>query len=123
MKKRAVLIKIVICSIILIDCSSNQEKLASSTVTVRTTPMNREVIGKWNRSCALCHLSGEAGAPIIGDKKSWSERLGKGEDVLVRSVVEGLNSMPPLGYCMACEIEDFRSMVSFMVRENLRNNN
>ena len=71
----------------------------------------------------MCHINGEAGAPIIGDTKSWSERLRKGEDVLIKSVVEGLKSMPPLGYCMACEIDDFKSMISFMVGKNLRVSN
>ena len=51
----------------------------------------------------------------MGDTDSWSERTLKGEDALIRSVLEGLNSMPPLGYCMACELEDFKSMVDFMV--------
>ena len=120
MKKQVRLAKIVICSIILLDCSSNPERLEGSSVVGEAAAMNSDVLGKWNRSCALCHINGEAGAPVIGDRKSWSERLRKGEDVLIKSVVEGLKSMPPLGYCMACEINDFKSMISFMVGENLR---
>ena len=123
MKKQVRLAKIVICSIILLDCSSNPERLEGSSVLGEGAAMNADVLGKWNRSCALCHINGEAGAPVIGDKKSWSERLRKGEDVLIKSVVEGLKSMPPLGYCMACEINDFKSMISFMVGKNLRVSN
>ena len=122
MKKTIRLGKIVVCSIMLLNCSSSLERREGSSVARETSPMNTEVLGKWNRSCALCHINGEAGAPIIGDQKSWSERLRKGESVLLKSVIEGLNSMPPLGYCMACELDDFTSMISFMVGENLRVN-
>ncbi|GJM14290.1 MAG: hypothetical protein DHS20C12_26930 [Pseudohongiella sp.] len=72
-------------------------------------------MGKWARSCALCHVSGVAGAPIVGNADEWGPRLGKGEEELMRSVIDGLNSMPPLGYCMSCEASDFRSMIGFMV--------
>jgi cytochrome c5 len=40
--------------------------------------------------------------------------LTQGRQTLLRHTVEGLNSMPPLGYCMACEREDFLSMIDFM---------
>ena len=123
MRKKVRLAKIVICSIILLDCSSNRESLEGPSVVGEEATMSTEVLGKWNRSCALCHVNGEADAPIIGDTKIWSERLRKGEDVLIKSVVEGLKSMPPLGYCMACEIDDFKSMISFMVGKNLRISN
>ena len=35
-------------------------------------------------------------------------------------MLEGLNSMPPLGYCMACEISDYRAMIGFMAGTNER---
>ncbi len=72
------------------------------------------VMGKWARSCALCHVTGVADAPLVGDRAEWQRRLAQGEDVVMRNVLEGLNSMPPLGYCMACEISDFRAMIGYM---------
>ena len=74
------------------------------------------VLGKWARSCALCHVNGEAGAPVVGDSEEWRRRLAQGEARVLRHVVEGYNSMPPLGYCMACEVDDFRAMIGFMAR-------
>ena len=68
----------------------------------------------WARSCALCHIDGNAGAPRVGDSDAWQPRLAQGRETLLRHTVEGLNSMPPLGYCMACEREDFLSMIDFM---------
>ncbi len=72
------------------------------------------VMGKWARSCALCHLSGEAGAPVVGDTAEWQRRLAQGEETILRHTLEGYNSMPPLGYCMACEVDDFRAMIAYM---------
>jgi len=75
-----------------------------------------EAMAKWARSCALCHLTGEANAPVVGDTEEWQQRLQKGEAALLNNVVNGINSMPPLGYCMSCEAADFRVMIDFMAR-------
>jgi cytochrome c5 len=71
-------------------------------------------MGQWTRTCALCHIRGEGGAPVLGDREAWSPRLAQGEEVLLEHTVEGLNNMPPLGYCMDCEEEDFRQIIRFM---------
>jgi len=73
-----------------------------------------EAMAKWARSCALCHITGEANAPVVGDTEEWQQRLQKGEAALLNNVVNGINSMPPLGYCMSCEAADFRVMIDFM---------
>lgn len=72
------------------------------------------VMGKWSRSCALCHVDGSAGAPRTGNTAEWQPRLAQGEAALLSHTIEGFNDMPPLGYCMACEREDFRAMIRMM---------
>ena len=86
--------------------------------TLRAVTVDEEVMAKWSRSCALCHITGEAGAPVVGDTAEWQRRLQQGEEAIINNVVEGLNSMPPLGYCMACEVSDFRAMVAYMAGLN-----
>ena len=76
--------------------------------------ISAETMAQWARNCALCHVRGEGGAPVLGDTAAWAERLAQGEDVLLRNTVEGLNNMPPLGYCMDCEEGDFREIIRFM---------
>ncbi len=71
-------------------------------------------IARWSRTCAMCHVDGEGGAPRMGDKVAWAERLVQGEETLLLHTIEGLNNMPPLGYCMDCEREDFRAFIRFM---------
>ena len=79
----------------------------------RQTP-DDEVLRKWSRSCALCHVNGNGGAPRLGQAEDWRPRLEKGRETLLAHTVEGFNNMPPLGYCMACEREDFLALIDFM---------
>lgn len=73
-----------------------------------------DVMEKWARSCALCHVNGQGGAPVMGDKAAWRPRLAKGEVELYLNTLEGFNRMPPLGYCMDCEATDFVAMINLM---------
>tara|TARA_B110000037_G_scaffold32002_1_gene38464 strand:- start:97 stop:465 length:369 start_codon:yes stop_codon:yes gene_type:complete len=98
--------------------SAAEPNLPSDSLSVTnpgaTDSAGSEAMAKWARSCALCHITGEANAPVIGDTEEWQQRLQKGEAVLLNNVVNGINSMPPLGYCMSCEAADFRVMIDFM---------
>jgi len=76
--------------------------------------ITKDVQGKWARSCVLCHVNGEGGAPRLGHPEEWQPRLAQGEAVLLRHAVEGYNNMPPLGYCQACEREDLRALIKLM---------
>lgn len=76
------------------------------------------VVGKFERSCILCHVNGEGGAPRIGYLAEWQSRLQQGSEVLLNHTIEGFNSMPPLGYCMACERADFQAMIQLMTEAN-----
>ncbi|MEE4299142.1 MAG: c-type cytochrome [Pseudomonadales bacterium] len=72
------------------------------------------------RSCAFCHATGNAGAPLVGDTESWAGRAAAGEAAMLRHTLEGLGAMPPLGYCMDCTEDDFRALIRFMVPASLR---
>ena len=50
----------------------------------------------------------------MGDSEAWASRLSQGNDRLLQNTVEGLNRMPPLGYCMDCSEEDFIAMIHMM---------
>ena len=73
------------------------------------------ILAKWQTSCALCHIDGNGGAPRIQNQADWNSRLSKSDDQFLQSTVEGLENMPPLGYCMACEETDFLAMIDFMI--------
>ena len=79
-----------------------------------------DTMEQWGRSCAFCHASGNAGAPRLNDVAAWRERVAAGEDQLLRHTLEGLNAMPPLGYCMDCTEADFRALIRFMIPAELK---
>ncbi len=83
----------------------------NQTLTARQTQM-------WAASCALCHVNGNAGAPVVGIAEHWQPRVAKGMQTLLQHTLEGFNSMPPLGYCMACETQDFNAMILFMSKNH-----
>ena len=88
--------------------------LAGAQASGASAPVNERAMALWARSCALCHIDGNAGAPRVGQAQEWGPRLAQGRETLLKHTVEGLNSMPPLGYCMACERDDFLVMIDFM---------
>ncbi|WP_258801657.1 cytochrome c5 family protein [Halomonas sp. DQ26W] len=49
-------------------------------------------------NCAMCHDSGLADAPVLGDAAAWASRLEAGTDALVASVIDGKGGMPPQGH-------------------------
>jgi len=99
------------------DAERSDAALANSSATtalVATVGAQQSTAELWSRSCALCHVDGTAAAPRIGNTEDWQPRLAKGRDTLLRHTLEGFGQMPPLGYCMACERDDFLALIDFM---------
>ena len=48
-------------------------------------------------ACIRCHESGQSGAPRIGDKAAWSQRISQGVDAVTKSAIRGHGSMPARG--------------------------
>ena len=60
----------------------------------RTSKSGEEVV---KSGCAVCHESGAAGAPKIGDKAAWAKPLAQGLDQLTKNATGGIRAMPPRG--------------------------
>lgn len=48
-------------------------------------------------ACIRCHGTGAGGAPKIGDKAAWSQRIAQGVDAVTKSAIRGHGSMPARG--------------------------
>lgn len=71
----------------------------------------------YNKTCAICHAGGAAGAPKTGDEKVWNQRIEeKGMDTLVKNASKGINAMPPKGMCFDCSDEDFKALIEYMAK-------
>ena len=112
-------ILIVLISLAGSGCSDNADEFSQKETqaiqlifdAAENTP---EVMEKWSRSCALCHVNGEGGAPRMGDASAWNPRIAKGNARLMVNTLDGFNRMPPLGYCMDCEGDEFAAMIKMM---------
>jgi len=81
---------------------------------IAVTVDSARVARLWSQSCALCHVTGVAGAPRSGNVDDWAPRLATGKPLLLKHTIEGYNNMPPLGYCMACTEADFSALIDLM---------
>jgi len=97
-----------------VDETTSTSDAAAITSSMRAPQPDERVMQMWSQSCALCHVDGTGGAPHVGNVDEWLPRLAQGEDALLTHTLEGLNNMPALGYCMACERDDFLAMINFM---------
>ena len=61
--------------------------------------------------CAACHVSGAAGAPVLGDVAAWAPRLATGYDVLLNSVLKGKGAMAAQSGGEASDFELARAVV------------
>jgi cytochrome c5 len=68
--------------------------------------------------CKDCHVTGERGAPKVGDKAAWAARIKKGELILTEHAFYGHRKMPMFGDCSACNLVDFADAVAYMVSKS-----
>ncbi len=68
----------------------------------------------YNQFCFACHTTGVGGAPKKGNAAEWAPRLAKGNDAIWKSVISGLNAMPPKGTCMNCSDDELKGAITFM---------
>lgn len=72
----------------------------------------------YNSKCMICHASGTAGAPILGNTDDWSPRIGRGIEELYTNAIDGFNGMPAKGLCMDCSDDELKASVDYMVENS-----
>ena len=67
-------------------------------------------------ACNSCHAAGVLGAPKIGDKAAWSQRMAAegGVDGLTASAIKGKGGMPPKGGAMVSDAEIRAAVVDML---------
>ena len=72
----------------------------------------------YKASCAGCHDSGAAGAPVVGHKDEWADRIKQGEKTLYEHAIKGFNGMPPKGGNMSLKDDQVKAIVDYMVNKS-----
>lgn len=76
----------------------------------------------YKKTCALCHASGVAGAPLPGNKDEWAPRIAQGKDTLYKHALEGYTGekgmMPARGGAPNLSDDEVKAAVDFMVAKS-----
>jgi cytochrome c5 len=71
----------------------------------------------YDSTCMVCHATGVANAPKLGDKAAWAPRIKQGMDTLLQSALKGKGAMPPKGGNASLSDADVRAAIEFMVSQ------
>jgi len=93
------------------------EKAAPVVVAeVSVGPRSAEDIYK---TCAGCHDTGAANAPVVGNIEHWAPRISKGLETLIANAINGTaGGMPAKGLCMDCTNDEIKATVEFMLEKS-----
>lgn len=72
----------------------------------------------YDRSCATCHESGVAEAPLTGSPHAWAPRLDQGRETLVRHAIDGIGDMPPRGGNPDLSDAEVRAAVDYILQQS-----
>jgi c(7)-type cytochrome triheme protein len=87
--------------------------LAAAACLAQAQERGRQV---YEKSCALCHGAGIAGAPRVGAAADWSARLARGNAALYASALGGTpRGMPARGGNLALKDAEVRAAVDYML--------
>lgn len=123
-------LSLAICAAALLAACGKQEPTPAPTTAPASPPAAatpaaapaaaENTAGKavFNKTCALCHAAGVAGAPKPGDKADWAPRIAQGIDVLNKHAIEGYTGskgqMPPRGGSTATD-DEVKAAVKYMI--------
>src|SRR4029078_9988319 len=70
--------------------------------------------------CSKCHQEGKGGAPKIGDRDAWTQRVKKGLDKTVSEAIKGHGGMPARGDKADLTDREVRNAILYMVSPRSR---
>ena len=72
----------------------------------------------YRQVCMVCHTSGVANSPKIGDKERWAPLIAEGQVIITAHGYVGVRAMPPKGGKPDLSIEDFSAAINYMVNQS-----
>jgi len=96
--------------------------LASALITsfcLSHTALAMDGKAVYEKTCKTCHATGVMGAPKLGDKKDWGERVAKGKDSLAQNAIKGYKGkkgmMPPKGGNPKLTDDEIKAAIDYML--------
>ena len=74
----------------------------------------------YNSGCVACHGAGIAGAPRVGDKAAWVDRIAQGTEIIYEHALNGFQGtagiMPAKGGFTHLSDEEVKAAIDFMIK-------
>jgi cytochrome c5 len=70
-------------------------------------------------ACGKCHLTGENGAPKIGDRAAWTQRVKKGFATVMQSALRGHGGMPARGGMAELSDAEIKRAIEYMLNSSV----
>ncbi len=86
--------------------------MLAASLTAAATPTEH-----YEKLCTICHLPGAHGAPKVGDREAWTQRLRSGLNMVYRNTIEGIpnTAMLPRGGQAGLSDIELRAIVDYMI--------
>ena len=68
--------------------------------------------------CSVCHMSGVANAPKLGDQNAWKKLIGEGQVIITAHGYVGVRAMPPKGGKQDLSVQQFSEALNYMVNKS-----
>lgn len=94
--------------------TSAQAVASASAVTTATANHSGEKLYK--SACFVCHSTGAANAPKLGDKAAWAPIIAQGMDTILAVAIKGKGAMPPRGGASKVDDATLKLAVEYMVK-------
>ncbi len=101
-----------------LNIGANGYPAAEVKLTAKKSSGDNGAESAYKASCAACHDSGAADAPVTGNKGDWSARIKQGNDALYTHAIKGFNGMPPKGGNMSLGDDQVKHIVDYMVNKS-----
>jgi cytochrome c5 len=133
MKKTSLALALAAAALMLTACGKGEPQAAAPAAAAPAAapaapapaPVAENTVGKgvYNKTCALCHSAGVAGAPKPGDKADWGPRIAQGKETLYKHAMEGFTgnkgAMPARGGNGALSDDEVKAAVDYMADKSV----
>lgn len=91
--------------------------LASATATSVATanPVGEKL---YKSACMVCHTTGAANAPKLGNKAAWAPLIEQGMESMLDVAIKGKGAMPPRGGATKADDAALRATIEYMVSKS-----
>jgi nitrite reductase (NO-forming) len=89
---------------------------ASGEAMVAMTSATHSGEKLYKSACFVCHSTGAANAPKLGDKAAWAPRIAEGMDAVMEIAIKGKGAMPPRGGANKADDATLRAAVEYIIK-------